>query len=403
MDTAIAAGSGDEVARRLLPYLPELMRPTAECRGLPSWIYTDPDFFALERKRVFAGAWIGIAYESDVPKPGDVMAAEYAGWRFLVARGEDGQVRCFYNVCRHRGMTLLDPGARAQGRSIACPWHHWTYDLEGRLVATPNIAGTGAHDCAGFDRGALGLMALRTGTWLGVVFVSVDGKAPPLAEYLRPTAERLSAFDLALTRESDEALETGFDGNWKLAIEGGVEDYHIPWVHRQLGPSGDFRGEFAGDRWVAVTCRRSMEVARRRYDDTGAAALPMFPHFPRTGDFEASVIISTLPATLVAAVTDHVVVSLFVPETPARTRIRRRFRFVGEGAMDPKLAAQRRRVRDVWAVVTEQDAPLIRGMQEQAALKDELGFRPRYSPYWEPAVHHFQKVIAGKITGASLS
>jgi choline monooxygenase len=403
MDTAIATDPRDaDIARRLRAALPELMRPTAEAKGLPAWIYTDPDFFALERKRIFAGAWLGIAYESDVPNPGDAMAAEYAGWRFIVVRDEDRKIRCFYNVCRHRGMTLLDPAARTQGRTVACPWHRWTYDLEGRLVATPNIAGTGEHDCAGFERGALGLMAVRTDAWLGVVFVNIDGAAPPLADYLRPTAERLAAFDLSLTRESDEALETAFAGNWKLAIEGGVEDYHIPFVHKQLGPSGDFRGEFAGDRWVGVTCRRSMEVAKRRYDETGGASLPLFPHFPATGDFEASIILSTLPATLVAAVTDHAVVSLFIPESPGCTKVRRRFRFLGEAASDPGYAAARRRVRDVWAVVTEQDAPLIKAMQEQAALKDELGFRPRYSPYWEPAVHHFQKVIASKITGTPL-
>ena len=396
-----------DVAQRLRPYLHDLKKPTAEASGLPAWIYTDPAFFAQERKRIFAHAWIGIAYESDVPNPGDVVAAEYAGWRFLVARGEDGKVRCFYNLCRHRGMALLNPGARAQGRTIACPWHRWTYDLEGRLMATPNIGGTNTHECAGFDRETLGLQPVRTDTWLGVVFVNVDGAAPPLKEYLKPTIDRLAAFDLSLTRESDEAMETAFAGNWKLGIEGGVEDYHIPWVHRQLGPSGDLSGEFSGDRWVGVTCRRSMEMAKRRYDESdGAAAtavLPMFPHLPETGMSEASIILSTLPATLVAAVGDHVVVSLFIPETPGRTKVRRRFRFIGEAATDAARASARRKVRDAWTVVTEQDGPIIAAMQEQAALKDEIGFRPRYSPHWEPAVHHFQKVIAAKITGEALA
>lgn len=395
-----------DIARRLRPYLHDLKKPTGEAAGLPSWIYTDPGFFAQERKRIFARSWIGIAYESEVPAAGDVVAVEYAGWRFIVARGEDGAVRTFYNVCRHRGMALLDTGARSQGRTIACPWHRWTYDLTGRLVATPNLGGTNAHDCAGFDKDGLGLQAVRTDTWLGVVFVNVDGAAPPLTDYLKPTIDRLAAFDLSLTRESDEVMETAFQGNWKLGIEGGVEDYHIPWVHRQLGPSGDFRGEFSGDRWVGVTCRRTMEMAKRRYDESdgaaATAALPMFPHLPASGAFEASVILSTLPATLVAAVADHVVVSLFIPETPGRTKIRRRFRFVGEAATDAARAPARRKVRDAWAIVTDQDGPIIATMQAQAALKDEIGFRPRYSPHWEPAVHHFQKVIAAKITGEAL-
>lgn len=408
VDTAIPSEDrAFEMARRLKPHLHGLLQPTGQATGLPAWIYTDPAFFAEERKRIFAPSWIGIAYESEVANPGDAIAAEYAGWRFIVTRAEDGAVRSFYNVCRHRGMTLLEPGASSHGRTLACPWHRWTYDLEGRLVATPNIGGSNTHDCAGFDKEGLGLQAVRADTWLGVVFVNVDGTAPPLAEYLKPTIDRLAAFDLSLTRESDETMETVFAGNWKLGIEGGVEDYHIPWVHRQLGPSGDFRGEFAGDRWVGVTCRRTMEMAKRRYDESegasATAALPMFPHLPDTGLFEASVILSTLPATLVAAVADHVVVSLFIPESPGRTKIRRRFRFIGDAATDAARAPARRKVRDAWAVVTEQDGPIIATMQDQAALKDEIGFRPRYSPHWEPAVHHFQKVIAAKITGEALA
>jgi len=391
------------VADRLEPYLADLDRPVGEAVGLPSWIYFDPAVFEAERKTIFSKVWIGIAYESDVAEPGDVATADYAGWRFIVTRAEDGEVRVFYNLCRHRGMAVLD-GPRHQQRTLSCPWHMWSYDLKGRLIGTPNIGGTGVHTTPGIERGELGLVPVRTGRWMGVIFVNIDGKAPPLAEYLKPTTDRLRAFDLSLARESDERFETRFAGNWKLAIEGGVEDYHIPFVHKQLGPSGDFTGEGC-DTYVGIACRRSMDIAAVRYAATDApkegAPLPLFPHFAGGGSAEASVILSTLPATLVAAVTDHVVVSIFIPESPERTRVRRRFRFVGDAATDAAHAAARRRMRDAWAVVTDQDGPIIERMQLQAPLRDEVGTRPRFSPYWEPAVHHFQKVIAARLTEAA--
>jgi len=399
------AGAPDGVAARLAPYLPALARPVGEAEGLPGWIYEDAEVFEAERRRIFAPSWVGVAFESDVPAPGDAMAVDYAGWRFIVARGQDGRVRCFYNLCRHRGMPVME-GARSGARTISCPWHMWTYDLDGALVATPNIGGVNVHDCADFAKDGLGLIPVRADTWLGAIFVNVDGAAPPLAAFLAPLRARLAAFDLDRTEEAEERYDSAFEGNWKIAVEGGVEDYHIPWVHRQLGPSGAFRGEGEGESWVGVTCRRDMDVARRRFVDPDAARgdlpLPLFPHFPETGEAEASVILSTLPATLVAAITDHAVVSLFIPDGPTRTRVRRRFRFVAPAGRDPAYAAARRRTVDAWGLVTEQDGPVIGAVQRLAAMRDTVGFRPRFSPHWEPAVHHFQKAVAGRLAGVAL-
>lgn len=397
--------SARDIARRLEPYLAGLNRPAGEAEGLPGWLYTSPDVFEAERRAIFAPGWIGIGYASEVANPGDAISADYAGWRFLVIRGDDRKVRVFHNMCRHRGLPIVE-GFRSSRPTVSCPWHMWTYDLEGRLIATPNLGGTGVNECPGFNKGELGLIEVRSAIWMGVVFVNVDGKAPALEQHLAPTTERLKDFDLSLVTESSETLETRFEGNWKLGIEGGVEDYHIPWVHKQLGPSGDFRGEWAGDSWVGVTCRRDMAAARARYVDPAAAAaggtLPLFPHLPETGMAEASIILSMLPANLIAAVTDHVVVSLFIPEAPNRTRVRRRFFFLGEAATSSAHAVARKRVRDAWDIVTEQDGPIIARMQQLAGVRDEIGFRPRFSPYWEPAVHHFQKVVASRLAGAAL-
>lgn len=398
-DGLTLAKAAEDLAARLAPFLSGLARPTAEAEGLPAWIYDEPNVFELERKLIFERVWIGIGYESDVPKPGDVTSVEYAGWKLILAHGDDGRIRCFHNVCRHRGMPIVD-GLASDRKTISCPWHMWTYDLTGRLVGTPHVGGMGVHSCPGLERDKLGLTEVRSDAWMGVVFVNIDGKAPPLAEYLKPSMERVAAFDLSLLVEADLRYEHTFGGNWKLAVEGGVEDYHIPWVHRQLGPSGDFRGESEGDRWVAVTCRRSMDEAQRRFiDPTAGTPMPIFPHLPKTGMAEASIILATLPATWIAAVTDHVVMTLYIPETAECTRVRRRFHFIGDAATDEVHSATRKRVLESWALVTEQDGPIVAETQKLLGQRGDLGFRPRFSPYWETAVHAFQRIIASKLAG----
>jgi len=110
-----------------------------DARTLPARFYVDPGHFLAERERFHAGMWACVGREEDVPGVGDVAVREVAGESLIVARGEDGAIRAFYNVCRHRGTRLLEPGSAGcqAGRRIQCPYPAWTYDLRGRLVAAP--------------------------------------------------------------------------------------------------------------------------------------------------------------------------------------------------------------------------------------------------------------------------
>jgi len=107
----------------------------------------------------------------------------------------------------------------------------------------------------------------------------------------------------------------------------------------------------------------------------------MFPHLPESGVAETSIILATLPATWIAAVTDHVVMTLYIPETPTRTRVRRRFHFIADAATDEAHAATRKRVLDSWVLITQQDAPIVAQTQKLLEQRDAMGIRPRFSPY----------------------
>ena len=155
-------------------------RPIAEATGLPNRAYSSPDFFRLELDRIFAPSWACLGHAADIPRPGDLRPVQLLGVPLLMARAAGGTVRVFHNVCSHRGNELVWQPCRVRG-AIRCPYHAWTYDLEGRLTGTPNIGGLGQHEVDGFDRTAHGLRVVRLDT--------------PVHHFHRWVAKRLAAPD----------------------------------------------------------------------------------------------------------------------------------------------------------------------------------------------------------------
>src|SRR5262245_2293576 len=115
-------------------------RVSVDTLGLPGWIYHDPDFFALEKRAIFRTSWQLVCHVNDIPAAGDYYCLDFLGESIVVVRGADGAIRSFHNVCRHRASRLLDgPRGRCSGR-IVCPYHAWTYALDGRLIGVPERA-----------------------------------------------------------------------------------------------------------------------------------------------------------------------------------------------------------------------------------------------------------------------
>ncbi|MBI3710336.1 MAG: aromatic ring-hydroxylating dioxygenase subunit alpha [Proteobacteria bacterium] len=389
--------------RALRQALPELNRSPETARGLPAFVYADPEWFAAERRDLFADGWMAVAFESDVSAAGDAAPIAIAGWSFLATRAEDGRVRVFHNICSHRGMRLLD-AAKRECATLSCPWHGWTYDLAGRLAATPRLGGLGTTTQDGFDPERHGLRPVRAESWLGVVFVNINGTARPLAEHARSFADRMAAFDYGATEQSDLACEFDYACNWKVAVEGGIEDYHVPLVHGQIGPARPSHPELGGDAYVGIMSKRPVDVARRRFVGGAPgeiAPLPTFPHVPDSGEVEATTILLLFPNLYVATMLDHVTLTIIAPQSVAQTRLRRRFRFVRPAATTPAFASPRQRVVDSWMTITNQDAPLWAELQTLMAVRAELGFRACFSRHWETAVHHFQCMVARKMLAAA--
>ncbi len=190
--------------------------------ALPPDAYTSEAMAKLERERVFASGWVVVGHVSELKDPGDYLTFDLAGHPVLVARGRDGEIRAFSNVCAHRSAVI----ASGSGNTtvFSCPYHAWSYDLSGKLMAAPHM-----------DRATLGDIALKglgLEIWQGLVFVNLDDNAEPLAPALAELEPRIAPLKLdkheVILRE-----DMTFACNWKVLVENFCESYHVFRVHKE--------------------------------------------------------------------------------------------------------------------------------------------------------------------------
>jgi choline monooxygenase len=371
-----------------------LFAPAGQAIGLPGRAY-GAGFYELERRHLFPKLWCAVGFGSDIPNAGDAMPVELAGWPLVIVRGSDGCVRAFHNICRHRAMKLV--GAPSKGRSaLVCPWHAWTYDLDGKLLATPRIGGeTQASDPA-FDTRGLDLKAVAAGEWHDLVFVNIDGKAKPLAEHMKPLDALLSNCDFADLRRADDQFTLAYPGNWKVSVEGAIEDYHIPWGHPQLNKGakrGHFRLDYAPDCFYSnSTIREYTQPGEADAANTQDARLPNILKPDPSGGLR-TLFLNIFPTGAVQTRGNFLLLGLMLPDGAARTRLRFNAYFKGEAATDPSLTDLRAQATAAWKLVLEQDIDFVRDVHENYMRRDDAGIETRVAPFWETNVLQFQRNV----------
>jgi len=199
---------------------------------VPAAVYTDPARFAAERRAIFGRLPLLAGLSGDVPKPGDLLRLDAAGTDVLIVRGRDGALRAFLNTCRHRGARLVTDCAPRQ--RISCPFHNWSYDLDGRLIGVPV-----AQAFEGLDRASHSLIRVPVAEWHGMIFVIArpGDDAIDVDGFLGPIAPLLRALDFAGATPV-HAGTLAVRANWKLAHDTFCEPYHVPAAHPQtLAPA----------------------------------------------------------------------------------------------------------------------------------------------------------------------
>jgi choline monooxygenase len=211
-----------------------LESPPQTPQALPARLYRDPEIVELEQSRIFERTWQLAAHVSSLPQPGSYLTATAGRQPVLVLRDEEGTVRAFRNVCRHRGSRLLS-GSGDCGKAIRCRYHGWTYRLDGELIGVPE-----ARSIPDLDKSALGLFPVRVETFAGLVFVNLDIHARPLAEQLEGLAERVAPYNiegLVPHRPADGHQPA----NWKIVADNYLEGYHVPIAHPGLMRLYDYK------------------------------------------------------------------------------------------------------------------------------------------------------------------
>ncbi len=215
-------------------------------RGLPAWTYLSPELLELEHERVILPSWQFVCHVNQLREPGDYATLELMRDPVLVIRDREGELRGFHNVCRHRGTRLLDGAGSCRGR-IACPYHGWTYGLDGRLLGVP-----AERTFPGLDKAALSLKAIELEVLEGLVFIRVIGGGPSLREIWGDYAELLRPYGVAAMIPGGPTIAERWSGNWKVAVDNNLENYHIavghPGYHRMLDNQ---MGGFANAHGVA--------------------------------------------------------------------------------------------------------------------------------------------------------
>jgi len=204
--------------------------------SLPGWLYHDPEFFEAEKSAFLRAAPQVVCHENEIGTPGEWRSLEYLGESVIVIRGDDGVVRAFHNVCRHRGSRLVD-GEAGCAKVLACPYHAWSYARDGSLVGMPH-----RHEYAGLETGKLGLKPMALESWRGFLFVRLEdpstslgtGGLPSVAEMMAPCEAEIAPYRFEELRAIGRVTLRPRELNWKTIADNYSDHLHIPVGHPGL-------------------------------------------------------------------------------------------------------------------------------------------------------------------------
>ena len=309
--------------------------------------YRSAEVFAAERERIFARAWVCAGRLEQLERAGDFFTAEIAGESLIVTRDAGGTVHAFFNVCRHRGTRLCTEPAGRFGGSITCPYHAWTYALDGTLQSARTMA-----DVPGFERTQYPLHEAAVALFDGFVFVSLAAEPVPFARAFEPLIGRFAAWDPARLRTA-RTIVYELACNWKLAFMNYSECYHCPLLHPQLdtlSPSesgrndlleGPFLGGYSELRRTGASLTLSGSTSRGPLGTVGGADLDRVYYY------------TIFPSLLLSLHPDYVMVHAVEPLAADRTRITCSWLFdpaaMAEPEFDPDDAV------DFWDLTNRQD------------------------------------------------
>ena len=339
-------------------------KPLEEATVPPKALYTSPEILALEQSRIFDKGWQCAGRADEIPAVGDYMCFELGPQPVIVIRDQDGTVHARANVCRHRMMRLAE--GRGNTRKFTCPYHAWTYNLQGELVAAPHMDRT-----ACFENSDLGLATVRCEIFQGWIYLTLDQGLPSIADQLAPLVPMIERYQQQdyVTIFSEEHV---WNTNWKCLTENFMESYHLPVAHRStvgahftVAENGIAEsGMFNSFAYQTFTKSEGAPVGRAHPDNDRLEG--RWRH--------TSVMPTIFPSHMYVLGPDHLWYLALQPDGPGRTRIR-----YGAALAPEVLAAS----NDREALIAEKKAFLDRVQREDQHVVEGI-FKGAMSPLGAP-------------------
>jgi Rieske 2Fe-2S family protein len=316
--------------------------------GLPGRDYHDPEIWEIEKARIFSRSWYCVGREEQLADAGDYLTHDVADESIVVIRGKDDELRAFANVCRHRGSRLLGEVSGCVKGAIVCPYHAWTYGLEGDLRATPNVL-----EEDGLPREQYGLYPIALETWQGFVFVSLAERPRPLLDALAAEPDGPLDYDRYRLGELRLAHRIVYEveANWKIIIDNYNECLHCPSVHPELVSIVPIyrKGEvIEKEGWVGNT----LIEGGTSFTFDGHSKLPPLPGIDDI-DRHAYYGFALFPTLLINYHSDCVMTYQLWPVSPDRTIVVSEFLFMPETIESANFDPSE--VVDFWDLVSRQD------------------------------------------------
>ena len=344
----------------------------ARAGTIPSAWYTDPTMLETERRAVFGRCWQPVGLAAWVDRPDTYFAGEIAGEPVLVTCAADGRLRALSNVCRHRGSELCT--GQGVGTVIRCPYHGWTYQLDGRLHGAPEFDGV-----ENWDRSTVCLPEWRAERWGPYIFVNMDPAAPPLSEVMGAIPREVAELGCPIDRlhqayRRDYVIEC----NWKVYVDNYLEGYHLPAAHPGL-----FRELDYAQYRVETFAHYSSQIAPIRAADSSG------PRRYEFGDSSSRALYYWIfPNTMLNVYPDNLSVNIIVPLGSEKTLTIFEWFSYGDAGVSPETI-------DFSDEIQQEDIRICESVQR--GLRSRYYDRGRFSVKRENGVHHFHGLLAAHL------
>ena len=382
-------------ANLVLKKLEAVDRPIEDAHGLPNECYTGNEYLKIERDKIFSEKWTVIGVGSSIPNIGDAKPYELLGIPLIIIRGKDKKIRVFHNVCSHRGLKLLNETCTLKN-ILRCPYHSWSYDFNGSLVATPHIGGLNIHQVDSFDKSGSNLREVRSKIWMDIVFINLNNNEIEFDDYIKPLEDRWSKF---ISREDQylikHAKDYGYinltiESNWKFAIENYCESYHLPFIHPGLNKTSNISDHYH----IQGLPNRFAGQGSHKYRQPikGSKKFDNFPSWPQDLALNAEYV-ALFPNVMIGLHIDHFYVFWLEPVSVNKTKEHIEIYYIGDqSAYSNDFKEMRKDNSKFWEEVMTEDILAVEGMQ--AGRKSPAYNGGNFSPVMDNPTHQFHRWIA---------